>query len=71
MDIKINRALNHPNILGAGAKARANLSPSEKFEVVMKECKRGTLHSGSGQIVTNPKQCQAIAFSEARKARKL
>lgn len=35
----------------------------------MHEYKKGELHSGSkkGPVVTNPKQAQAIALSEARK----
>lgn len=36
----------------------------------MEEFRRGTLRSGSGQKVTNPKQAVAIAYSEAQKARK-
>lgn len=41
-----------------------------KVEKVMGEFKHGELHSGSkkGPLVTNPKQAQAIALSEARKA---
>ena len=34
----------------------------------MDEWKRGTLNSGSGQKVTNPKQAIAIGLSEAREA---
>lgn len=36
----------------------------------MKEFKESSLHSGSkeGPLVTNRKQAEAIAFSEARKA---
>ena len=60
-------AMKHPNKLGAGAKKRKKLSGKEKIPVVMSEFKRGTLHSGSGQIVKNPKQGIAIAISEARK----
>ncbi len=43
-----------------------------KVATVMREFKRGTLHSGSdkGPKVTNPKQGIAIALSEARKAAK-
>ena len=68
MNAKVKaRAMSHPNVLGAGAKKRANLSPKSKTEVVMSEFKRGTLHSGSGGIVTNRKQAIAIALSEARK----
>lgn len=36
----------------------------------MKEWKRGTLHSGSGQIVTNPKQAIAIGMSESGQGNK-
>jgi len=62
------KAMKHPDVLGAGAKKRKALPPKEKVGVVMKEYKRGTLHSGSGEIVTNPKQAVAIGLSEARKA---
>lgn len=43
---------------------------SYKIGKVMHEFKEGTLHSGSksGPVVTNPKQAQAIAISEAREA---
>ena len=64
------KAMKHSNILGAGAKKRKHLSPKNKFNVVMAEFGCGTLHSGSGAIVTNPKQAVAIAFSESRKAKK-
>lgn len=64
------RALKHPNILGAGAKARHHLQGQEKVGVVMHEFKRGTLHSGSGDIVENPKQAIAIALSEAGLSKK-
>lgn len=67
---RIQRAMQHPNKLGAGAAKRKKLGSKEKIHTVMKEFKRGTLHSGSGQIVTNPKQGVAIALSEAHKARK-
>ena len=60
------KAMKHSNKLGAGAAARRkNLSGKAKIPVVMKEFKRGTLHSGSGEVVTNPKQAVAIAMSEA------
>ena len=59
--------MEHPNVLGAGAAKRKSLPPKDKVDVVMKEFKRGTLHSGSGGIVTNRKQAVAIALSEARK----
>lgn len=41
---------------------------SAKVGKVMHEMKRGTLKSGSGKKVTNPKQAVAIGLSEARKA---
>lgn len=43
--------------------------PGKKFEKVMHEYGKGSLHSGgSGKTVTKPKQAVAIAFSEQRKA---
>ena len=39
----------------------------EKVEKAMHEMKQGTLRSGSGDKVTNPKQAVAIGLSEARK----
>jgi hypothetical protein len=65
---KIKEAMKHKDVLGAGAKKRKKLPAKDKVEVVMKEFKRGTLNSGSGQKVTNPKQAIAIGLSEARKA---
>jgi hypothetical protein len=59
-----------PNKLGAGAKKRKGLNVKNKRKAVMSEFSRGTLHSGSGQIVTNPKQAVAIAYSESRKRKK-
>ena len=38
-----------------------------KVGTVLGEFKRGTLKSGSGHTVTNPKQAVAIGLSEARK----
>lgn len=65
------RAMKHPNKLGAGAKKRRKLrSRKSKIKVVMAEFERGTLHSGSGEIVHDPKQAYAIALSEARRKRK-
>ena len=60
------------------AMSRANMNqqitkPGQKKKVgtVMREFKRGTLHSGkSGPVVKNPKQAVAIALSEARKVKK-
>ncbi len=39
---------------------------------VMKEFKKGELHSGSkkGPTVKNPKQAEAIGYSEMKKAKK-
>ena len=42
----------------------------DKIAIVMKEFKKGSLKSSSGQKVTNPKQGIAIALSEARRAKK-
>lgn len=67
MPSHIKKAMKHKDILGAGAKKRASLSSKDKKKVVMEEFKRGTLRSGSGQKVTNPKQAVAIAYSEARR----
>ena len=73
-DIATNEraAMRHSNALGAGAAARrkSGLKGKEKVGVVMKEFKRGTLHSGSGGIVKNPKQAIAIALSEAGMSKK-
>lgn len=43
-----------------------------KIKKVMKEFSKGDLHSGSktGPTVTNPKQAQAIAINESKKAKK-
>jgi len=43
----------------------------KKVGKVMGEYKEGTLHSGKGgPVVKNPKQAIAIAFSEAKMAKK-
>ena len=42
----------------------------QKVGVVMSEFKRGKLQSSSGETVTNPKQAQAIALSEADRKRR-
>lgn len=65
-DAEVKQAMEHPNKLGAGAEKRESLSPDDKFAAVMKEFERGTLHSGSGEIVTNPEQAKAIAASESK-----
>jgi hypothetical protein len=64
------KAMQHADVLGAGAKKRKKLPAKEKVGVVMSEFKHGTLHSGSGGKVTNPKQAIAIGLSEARKGKK-
>ena len=43
---------------------------NQKVGVVMSEFKRGKLKSSSGETVTNPKQAQAIAPSEADRKRR-
>ena len=58
-------AMKHPNKLGAGAAKRKKLPNKEKMGVVMREFAHGKLHSGSGQIVTNPRQAAAIGYSES------
>lgn len=68
MKESVKTAMKHPDKLGAGAKKRKKLPAKEKVHVVMKEFKRGTLHSGGGEKVTNPKQAIAIGLSEARKS---
>lgn len=67
----INKAaMRHPNVLGAGAEKRKHLSGQDKFDTVMAEFGRGTLHSGSGEMVRDMKQAVAIAYSESRKHKK-
>lgn len=66
----VTKAMKHSNKLGAGAKKRKHLSSKNKVKTVMAEYKRGTLHSGSGQIVKSRKQAIAIAMSEAGKSKK-
>lgn len=69
---RIKKATTGSTKLGAGAKRRKKLKkPQEKVEAVLKEFKRGTLHSGgSGKIVKGKKQAIAIAMSEAGLSRK-
>ena len=43
---------------------------AEQVKREMEEFKAGTLRSGSGEKVTNPKQAIAIGLSEARRAGK-
>ena len=66
----VRRAMQHPNKLGAGARKRKHLSGKDKVHTVMAEYKRGTLHSGSGEIVKNRNQAIAIAMSEAGLSKK-
>lgn len=66
----VTKAMKHSNALGAGAKKRSNLGKKNTKIAVMAEFKRGTLNSGSGKVVKNPKQAVAIAYSEAKKKRK-
>ena len=63
-EAKMKKAMNHPDKLGAGAAKRKELHGKDKIAVNMREMKRGTLRSGSGAKVTNPKQALAISFSE-------
>jgi len=51
---------------GAGAKYRKTLPPSKRPKAVMKSFEKGELHSGSGEIVKDPKQAKAIAISESK-----
>ncbi len=46
--------------------AKYSKKSQAKVEKAMHEMKEGTLKSGSGQKVTNPKQAIAIGLSEAR-----
>lgn len=43
---------------------------NNKIAIVMQEFESGTLKSGSGQKVTNPKQAIAIGISESKKKKK-
>lgn len=72
MNAKQKKAMKHSGKLGAGAKKRKHLKGKAKRDVVMAEWERGTLHSGSGQIVpkSNPEQAWAIANSEAGMSKK-
>ena len=61
---RVASALKHPDRLGAGAKKRRKLPRRLRGRAVMQEFSRGTLHSGSGDIVHNPAQARAIAAHE-------
>ena len=64
---EVEEAMKHPDEKGEGAKKRKGLSKEDKIATVMKEFERGTLHSGSGEIVTDRDQALAIAMSESEK----
>jgi hypothetical protein len=64
MNKRQREALEHPDRLGEGAKKRRKLSPKERAAPIVEEFKKGTLHSGSGKIVTKPSQMRAIIRSE-------
>ena len=65
-DMAMSRTSIGKEIARPGAKANP-----KKVEKVMKEFKKGELHSGKkGPVVKNPKQAVAIALSEARRAKK-
>ena len=67
----IKSAMKHPDKLGSGAAKRKKLkNPQDKMETVMKEFKRGTLNSGSGQKVKSRDQAIAIGLSESGQSRK-
>ena len=66
----IKNAMKHPDILGAGAKKRSNLSPKDKIKTAVKEYERGTLNSGSGHRAKSKAQALAIGYSEAHKSKK-
>jgi hypothetical protein len=66
-EAKIKKAMQHPDVLGAGAAKRKELSPKEDVAAVMKEWKKGTLRSGGGEHVATKEQALAIAISESKK----
>jgi len=70
MNDRQKEAMKHSNKMGAGADKRKHLHGDEKMDVVMNEFKRGTLHSGSGEIVKDRKQAIAIGMSESGKSKK-
>ena len=69
---ELHQGMLHADTTGAGAEKRklGNFTPEEKFALVMMEFEKGTLHSGSGDIVTDYKQALAIAYSESGLSRK-
>lgn len=66
----LKRATTGSTAFRAGARRRRKLRGQQKVHAVMREFKRGTLHSGSGEIVKSRKQAIAIAMSEAGLSRK-
>jgi len=66
-EARIRDSMRHPDELGEGAKRRVKLSPRDRRIAVMREYRRGTLHSGSGDIVTRPSQAVAIGIHESRR----
>lgn len=66
----VKNAMKHPDKLGEGAKKRKALGKKNTKKAVLEEFKRGTLFSGSGKKVKNPKQAVAIAYSEAKKKKR-
>jgi hypothetical protein len=69
-EARAKEAMVHSNVLGAGAGKRKELPADEKVGVVMKEFKRKTLHSGSGDIVKSRRQALAIALNSAGVSKK-
>lgn len=68
MDKDVKKAMQHPDILGAGAEKRRELKTrKEVMSAVMREFERGTLNSGSGEKVKNRRQALAIALQEAKR----
>lgn len=59
------KRLRRMGVLGRGARKRKHLRGKKKVAAVMREFKKGKLHSGSGRIVKSRKQAIAIAMSEA------
>jgi hypothetical protein len=60
------RRVHHPH--PEATMARYGKKATEKVEKTMRERKRGTLRSGSGQKVKSRKQAIAIGLAEARRA---
>ncbi len=68
-DKKLIKALKKPKTVAKPVKKEKGKA---KIKKVMHEFAEGELHSGSkkGPKVTNPKQAVAIAYSEAKRAKK-